>query len=43
VDDLELAIDLCINTTELSQLYALNGELINKEVTKVFTNKKQSL
>jgi hypothetical protein len=43
VDDLELAIDLCVNTTELSQLYALNGELVTKEVTKVFTNKKQSL
>jgi phage recombination protein Bet len=43
VEDLELAIDLCINTTELSQLYALNSELATKDVTKLFTKKKQSL
>jgi phage recombination protein Bet len=43
LDDLELAIDLCINTTELSQLYALNGELATKDVTKLFTKKKQTL
>jgi phage recombination protein Bet len=42
-DDLELAIDLCVNTTELSQLYALNNELATKEVTKLFTKKKESL
>jgi phage recombination protein Bet len=43
VEDLELAIDLCINTTELSQLYALNSELATKDVTKLFTKKKQTL
>jgi hypothetical protein len=43
VDDLELAIDLCVNTTELAQLYALNNDLATKEVTKLFTKKKQSL
>jgi len=43
LEDLELAIDLCINTTELSQLYALNSELATKDVTKLFTKKKQSL
>jgi hypothetical protein len=42
-EDLELAIDLCINTTELSQLYALNSELATKDVTKLFTKKKESL
>lgn len=42
-DDLELAIDLCVNTTELSQLYALNNELATKEITKLFTKKKESL
>jgi len=34
---------LCINTTELSQLYALNSELATKDVTKLFTKKKQAL
>jgi hypothetical protein len=43
LEDLELAIDLCINTTELSQLYALNSELATKDVTKLFTKKKQTL
>jgi phage recombination protein Bet len=47
VDDLELAIDLCVNTTELSQLYALNNDIVErevaKEVTKLFTKKKQTL
>jgi phage recombination protein Bet len=47
VDDLELAIDLCVNTTELSQLYALNNDILErevaKEVTKLFTKKKQTL
>jgi phage recombination protein Bet len=43
VEDLELAIDLCINTNELSQLYALNSELATKDVTKLFTKKKQTL
>ncbi len=47
VDDLELAIDLCVNTTELSQLYALNNDIVEKEVAKeitnLFTKKKQSL
>jgi phage recombination protein Bet len=43
LEDLELAIDLCVNTTELSQLYALNSELATKDVTKLFTKKKQTL
>jgi len=47
VDDLELAIDLCVNTTELSQLYALNNDIVErevaKEITKLFTKKKQTL
>ena len=30
-------------TTELSQLYALNSELATKDVTKLFTKKKESL
>ncbi len=47
VEDLELAIDLCVNTTELSQLYALNNDIVerevDKEITKLFTKKKQTL
>jgi hypothetical protein len=40
---LELAIDLCISTNELAELYTLNQELADKEVTKLFTKKKQTL
>jgi hypothetical protein len=43
LDDLELAIDLCISTNELAELYTLNQELATKDVTKLFTNKKQTL
>jgi hypothetical protein len=43
IDDLELAIDLCISTNELAELYTLNQELADKEVTKLFTKKKQTL
>jgi len=43
LDDLELAIDLCISTNELAELYTLNQELADKEVTKLFTKKKQTL
>ena len=43
LDDLELAIDLCISTNELAELYTLNQELADKEVTKLFTKKKESL
>lgn len=43
LEDLELAIDLCVNTSELAELYTLNGSLVDKETTKLFTKKKQSL
>ena len=43
VEDLELAIDLCISTNELAELYTLNQELADKDVTKLFTKKKQTL
>jgi phage recombination protein Bet len=43
IEDLELAIDLCVNTNELAELYTLNGQLVDKEITKLFTKKKQSL
>lgn len=43
LDDLELAIDLCISTNELAELYTLNQILADKEVTKLFTKKKQTL
>ena len=43
LDDLELAIDLCISTNELAELYTLNQEIATKEVTKLFTKKKQTL
>ena len=43
VEDLELAIDLCISTNELAELYTLNQELATKDVTKLFTKKKETL
>ena len=43
LDNLELAIDLCVNTNELAELYTINGALVDKETTKLFTKKKQSL
>ena len=43
IEDLELAIDLCVTTSELSQLYELNRNHATKEVTKLFSNKKATL
>jgi len=43
ITDLTLAIDSCDNLNELSQLHALNKDLINPAITALFTTKKNHL
>jgi hypothetical protein len=43
ITDLTLAIDSCENLNELSQLHALNKDLINPAITALFTTKKNHL
>ena len=43
LDDLELAVDLCLNVQELKDLYNLNVHLNGDEMKQLFTTKKETL
>jgi hypothetical protein len=42
-DDLELAIDLCLNVNELRELYKLNMHHESETMKLLFTTKKDTL
>ena len=42
-EDLELAIDLCINVNELKDLYQLNLHHLDEKMKLLFTTKKETL
>jgi phage recombination protein Bet len=43
VEDLEMAIDLCLSVQELRDLYKLNMHLDNETTLQLFTSKKETL
>jgi hypothetical protein len=44
LEDIELAIELCNNKTELKSLYDLNKDIVNDlELVPLFTERKKSL